>query len=278
MHGVNILDERSVVARKVLLDALEILGPHRRALVLVGAQAIHLHIGDGDMAVAPFTLDGDLAVDPRALASRPNLPKIMTAGGFVLTVRPGTWTLRGTEVHIDLLVPATLGGSGRRAARLGIHGSDAARKAVGLEATLVDNTLKRVMALNPRDHRGFDIRVAGPAALLVAKLHKIDERKDVPERLQSKDGLDVLRILRFAPPGSLAIALQTLATHDISSETTQTARKFLEELFAARDGIGSQMAVRASAGLEDADTIALSCEALARRVLKAWPALPLQGV
>jgi hypothetical protein len=39
-----------------------------------------------------------------------------------------------TEVQIDLLVPASMGGQGRRGARLGVHGAEVARKAIGLEA------------------------------------------------------------------------------------------------------------------------------------------------
>jgi len=35
-----------VIARRVLLDALEALGEHRDPTILVGAQAIYLHTGD----------------------------------------------------------------------------------------------------------------------------------------------------------------------------------------------------------------------------------------
>ena len=61
-------DPRYVRARRVLLDALEALEEHRDAIVLVGAQAIYLHTGEGDLAVSPFTLDADLALNPAALA------------------------------------------------------------------------------------------------------------------------------------------------------------------------------------------------------------------
>lgn len=37
------MDELYVLARRVLLDALEALGVHRDVCVLVGAQAIYLH-------------------------------------------------------------------------------------------------------------------------------------------------------------------------------------------------------------------------------------------
>ena len=47
------MDELYVIARRVLLDALDALGGHRDAVVLVGAQAIYLRVGEADLAVAP---------------------------------------------------------------------------------------------------------------------------------------------------------------------------------------------------------------------------------
>lgn len=43
------VDPEYVEARRVLLDALEALGPHRKAVVLVGAQAIYLRVGEGNL-------------------------------------------------------------------------------------------------------------------------------------------------------------------------------------------------------------------------------------
>ena len=60
-------DKIYVDARRALLDALEALGPNAKACVLVGAQAIYLHTGEADLAVAVRTKDGDLAIDPRSL-------------------------------------------------------------------------------------------------------------------------------------------------------------------------------------------------------------------
>lgn len=243
MLGANVRDPQYVAARRVLLDALESLGTHRRAVVLVGAQAIYLHVGEGDLAVAPYTTDGDLAIDPRGLDDAPKLAETLRAAGFTLAVRPGSWSMSG--VQIDLLVPASMGGPGRRGARLGPHGNDVARKASGLEAAVVDHDLVRVSALEPSDHRGFDIAVAGVAALLVAKLHKISERKDDKTRRQDKDGLDVLRLLRHASTSHLARRLGILAGNVIAGEVTRQAREHLRDLFADRDAAGTQMAVRA---------------------------------
>jgi len=268
MRGARIPDPEYVAARRVLLDALAALGSHRKAVVLVGAQAIYLHVGEGDLAVSPYTTDGDLAIDPRELDDEPALAATLEAAGFELTVRPGTWTM--AEVQIDLLVPTALGGPGRRGARLGVHGSEVARKATGLEAALVDRARVHVASLDPADLRSFDVSVAGVAALMVSKLHKIAERKDAPDRLQYKDGLDTLRLLRFAETAHLAATLKRLVAHPVAGGVTQQARVFLEELFGDRRSIGVQMAVRASVGLEDEAAIALSCEVLARRLLDAW--------
>lgn len=169
MRGDVVPDPLFVAARRVLLDALYALGPHRESIILVGAQAIYLHIGEGDLAVSPFTTDGDLTIDPRILGDAPELSSVLEAAGFELTVRPGTWTL--AEVPVDLLVPASLGGPGRRGARLGVHGNHVARKASGLEAAVMDHAPIRIPALDPTDPRELDVNVAGIAALLVAKLH-----------------------------------------------------------------------------------------------------------
>ena len=268
MSGAKAPEPEYVAARRVLLDAFEALGTHRKAVVLVGAQAIYLQVGEGDLAVTPYTTDGDLAIDPRELDDEPELASTLQAAGFELTVRPGTWSM--TEVQIDFMVPASLGGPGRRGARLGVHGTEFARKAAGLEAAVVDHALVRVGALDPADARAFDVRVAGVAGLMVAKLHEIAERKGAPDRLQDKDGLDVLRLLRFAEMTHLARTLEQLAADPLAGDVTRNARALLQEHFGDRKGIGAQMAVRASVGLEDEAAIAISCEALARRLLDAW--------
>lgn len=87
--------------------------------------------------MAPFTSDGDLALNPNVLDDEPLLAQVFLAAGFKLAVKPGTWTR--SDVQIDLMVPEALGGSGRRSARLGPHGTEVARKAKGLEAALVDS-------------------------------------------------------------------------------------------------------------------------------------------
>lgn len=261
-------DSAYVAARRVLLDAIEALTAHLDALVLVGAQAIYLHTGEGDLAVAPYTTDADIAFDPAALAPEPALEKTMLAAGFVLGTEPGIWFGVGA-VEIDLLVPETVGGGGRRGARLGTHGNRAARKARGLEAVLVDNTPMEIHALEGSDDRRFEIAVAGPAALLVAKLHKLAERQDAVDRLQDKDALDVLRLLRETGTKTLAATMRELLADERSTQVAHESIDQLRALFGADGSAGSQMAARAAQPLEDPATIAASVAALSADLLRA---------
>ena len=137
---------------------------------------------------------------------------------------------------------------GTERAGLGVHGTEVARKATGLEAAIVDHSLHRIAALDPADTRAFDVPVAGVASLMIAKLHKIAERKDVLERRQDKDGLDVLRLLRFADTDHLAGTLTKLAANPVAGKVTRDARDLLKDLFGERGASGAQMAVRASVG------------------------------
>ena len=66
-------DQRTISAREGLLDAVEALGPHGEAVILVGAQAVYVHTGEVDagFAVSPFTYDADIALDPALLGNDP---------------------------------------------------------------------------------------------------------------------------------------------------------------------------------------------------------------
>jgi len=263
-------DQVYVAARRALLDALDAFGPQAAAMVLVGAQAIYLHTGGAEVAVAMQTRDGDLAVDPRRLRDRPTLEAAMVAAGFRLSVNPGIWLSGETGAQVDLLVPESLAfGMGRRGARVPGHGANSARRVVGLEAAIADNDVRVLTALDPLDRRAVKVRVAGPAALLVAKLHKVGERRDTPARLVDKDALDIYRILVSASTPTLAAALRGLLADPISAPVTGMAVTYLGELFGAASGIGSRMAARAVVPLMDGDTIAQSSAVLAQDLLEA---------
>lgn len=264
-------DELYAVAREVLLDALEALGAHRSSIVLAGAQAIYLRTGEADLAVAPYTTDGDLVVDPSVLGKIPPLERALGGAGFVpdSASSVGIWktsrptTAGNTVVAVDLLVPSSVSpGKGRRDARLEGHAPRTARIVNGLEGALIDHDEMVITALNDSDARKLRLRVAGPAGLLVAKAFKIHERKDGVDRLRDKDALDVLRLLRGTELDELIERFQRLLADELSGTVTTQGISHLGELFRDAKALGAQMAARAVGTLEDAEEIAASCAAL----------------
>jgi hypothetical protein len=65
-------DDLMVIARRVLLDALDAPSDDRDAQVLIGAQAIYLHTRATAVALRETTKDSDLALDRRRLSDHPD--------------------------------------------------------------------------------------------------------------------------------------------------------------------------------------------------------------
>lgn len=268
-----------VAARSVLLDALTSLAPHGKAVIVVGAQAVYLRTGGGELdgAIAPYTTDGDLALDPTLLGDVPELEESMQQAGFTLAA-PGVWhSLRNVAgrdvvIPVDLIVPeAASTGEGGRGARLGVHGHRAARRAVGLEASLIDHSPMAVPALNPTDGRTIMVEVAGPPALLVAKAHKIHDRLagGRPDRLIDKDAADVYRIMQTTRGPEVATTLRELCAVPGSATETENALDYLRELFGRRAGHGVAMAQRALRLAIDEAQVATLCVAFIEQILVA---------
>lgn len=261
-----------VQARRALLDALEALGVHRRSVVLVGAQAVYLRTGAADVALAEFTTDADLAIDPRSLTSAPLVERAMTAGGFTrdpANANPGAW-ISSQGIAVDLMVPDRLAGRGRRGVTAPPHDRGAMRRTVGLEAALVDHGLMPVAAMESADHRRFDVQVAGSAALLVAKLHKVAERLGDASRSQDKDAHDIYRLLRAAETADLVTNLRMLVQDDLGGSVTVSALTLLKELFAdGPSAPGAFMAGRAEEGIGDPIQTALASSILAADIVAA---------
>ena len=89
-----------VLARRVLLDALEALYDQRDARVLIGAQAIYLHTGAVATALPATTKDSDLAIDRRRLSDHPLLEDAMSRAGSTLGKDPGSW-LGPMDIPVD---------------------------------------------------------------------------------------------------------------------------------------------------------------------------------
>jgi hypothetical protein len=185
----------------------------------------------------------------------------MNGAGFHLSrvhghVEPGVWLAEATAdgkeflVPVDLIVPeGAATGGGRRGAeeRLGVHGKRAARHALGLEAALVDHSPMTVRALDPADGRAIEVEVAGAAALLVAKAHKLHDRvsENRAARVDDKDAADVIRVMQTTSPGDVGATFRTLCDHPIAGGPSREALAYLDELFGRRARPGIEMAGRA---------------------------------
>jgi hypothetical protein len=262
----NLINE----AKVALFEVLDALGPHRHSLILVGAQAIYQHTGNFDLAVAEFTRDSDLVIDVNNLEDSPEISALLKRSGFYQSDggNPGQWLSR-SGIPIDLMAPDSLVKGGERSADLAPHHKMTARRTVGLEAAIVDHIMMEIVS--PDDPTKFIVmKVAGPAALLVAKAHKIYERKDSVKRTQDKDALDIYRLLIAFETEELLPGFTLILNNSISSKTTSVALKYIEELFTlGSQPIGSLMVRRAVSTLGEADQIAQSVTILVNELLQA---------
>ena len=262
-----------VQARSALLDALDALEDHRDSVVVIGAQAIYLHTGSAQVALAEATKDSDLALDVRSLGDDPRIEVAMERANFRRNPesnQPGAW-VSPTGIPVDLMVPEALAGKGgRRGARIPPHASNATRRAAGLEAAVVDNAEMDIPALSFSDSRVYRAKVAGPAALLVAKLHKLGERQDTPTRLVDKDAHDIYRILVAIQTEDLAARLRQLQTDDLAGHVTNVGIDYLNQFFATGpNAIGSMMAGRAETGVGDPLVVSASVAALSEDLVRS---------
>jgi hypothetical protein len=264
------VDDLYLRSRRALLDALVALEDQREGLILVGAHAIYVYTGEADVPIATRTKDSDIAIDPALLRDTPLLEEAMGAGDFVRKEdgpQPGEW-LSADGIPVDLLVPSSMvPARGRRSVQIPPHSKLAARKVAGLEAAVVDNRVLRVGALDPADERRREVKVAGPAALCVAKAHKLGERRSEPGRLVAKDAHDVYRLLRAIDTEEVVDGFVRLRDDDRSREVAERAQAYLSELFERPDSVGSAMAGEAEGLVGDPQIVAASVSALVADLL-----------
>lgn len=127
-----------------------------------------------------------------------------------------------------------------------------------------------IASLERDDDRSVVMSVAGPAALLVAKVHKIAERTGTSDRISDKDALDVLRLLQATETATLAARLVDLADDTVCAEVATEAVSQLAPLFGSLDAVGISMAVRAARAEAEADMISASFTMLVSDLLAAY--------
>ena len=118
--------------------------------------------------------------------------------------------------------------------------------------------------------RAYVMNVAGPAALLVAKVHKLIDRigADDNRRINSKDAFDVFRLLQAVEIVELIADLNILATAEISAEVTDEAMASFHGLFGTSNAVGTQLVADHVAGIENTDVIVASSVALSEALIE----------
>ena len=137
----------------------------------------------------------------------------------------------------------------------------------GLEAALVDNEVHEIVGFDTADDRIVRLRVAGPAALLVAKVIKIEERRDNPGRHQPKDGLDVLRLLQATSTEAMAQRLADLARDPLAGAVTTAGIDALQRDGRDAAGLIARLAGVGVGNLADPDTVRGSVAVLIEELL-----------
>ena len=259
------IDPVTVGSRRGLLDVLDALQLHLPSIIICGAQAIYLQTGNWRIRVAASTKDADIALDVRTLAGEPLVGTIMLDIGFQPDNNwPGTHRRASDQAVVDILVAESQAGRpSRRAAKLDVQGDKVATRTVGLEPVLVDNDVMAVGSLESGDPRIFEVRVAGPAAMLVAKAHKIAERDRSKRALSDKDATDVYRILDKVSVESLDTRFRLLVSIEVSRAATKVGLELFKQLFGQEDALGVEMAVRNLSGVanEEETRVSLFAEA-----------------
>ena len=83
------------------------------------------------------------------------------------------------------------------------------------------------------------------------------------------DALDVYRILRTTEPRDLADRMKSLRQSDLASDVTISALESFSTLFSSTGAPGTQMVLRATAGLEPQEETARSAVVLAENLMAA---------
>lgn len=260
-------------ARKALLDTLEALEIHLDALVLVGAQAVYLHTTDFDSEVAPATFDADFAIDVASLQTKPDIEFILTDNDFIYAENgnPGQW-LSPEGIPVDIMVPKKISGrpGNGRSARLEGHANKSVRVTEGLEGCVVSNSMMEIASLVPGDSRKFNLKVANPSSIIIAKSFKIAEHLRANRRIENKDSFDIFRLLAHVPIQNLVAQFEVLISNDLSRETTLKGLKYFENLFTANVDAPGILAIGASVqGLGNVQIRKASAFTLSKELLNA---------
>lgn len=255
------LEPEIVSSRQALIDVIIGLSEHGEALTVLGGHAVTEVTRNVPSLPPPDTTrDGDLGVIPQLLTSDPRIPERMLELGYeqARPERPGVWSpiaQRERSIHardsVDLIAPMSLSRDGMtsrraiRSARVGDHGTSVSATA-GTELSVVDRHRATLRAFD--SDASVETYIAGPAALLCAKAHKIHDRMKPSElernsqRLRPKDFADVYRLLHVITGDDARSVFQRGIEDPRVSEAVETGQRHLLTLLSDAEYCASMIA------------------------------------
>ena len=177
---------------------------------------------------------------------------------------------RHQDIAVDLMVVPHQAGTTKAQARAAVlepHEKLTARIARGLEPALLDNERVDIAALETPDLRRFRLRVAGPAALLTAKVIKIGERLDKQQtahRLKEKDALDAFRLLQAVDTSDL---VRGIRSHEAEAHAAAGSFEDIERLRVNGSTVEGRLAMLASSAAQGDPAVAPAFEVLVNELL-----------
>jgi hypothetical protein len=265
-------------SRQVILDVLNALGAHRDSLTLVGAHALYQFTGRSELGIVEYTTDADFSITPSLVAQTPRIEVALEANGFTRPGDVGRWK-SPSGIFVDLMVPEAVAGERRRknsrSAVLDGHGPRVSRRTKGIEGALIDRAWMVLGGIEEGSDLVVETWVAGPAALLVAKSHKIAERLGDGNRLRDKDALDVFRLFQAVSTHDFVERFELLINSDVAQAVTLEALRYVGHLFGDPDAPGVLMAKRLGDEVSAGEFIATSLVLLANDLLDHLEAVHL---
>jgi hypothetical protein len=247
-------------SRRLLIDTIRALSDFSDGLTVVGAHAVHVWVQDA-LGPVPMqaTRDADVAVNPAFVTSDPKLLEVMGGIGVepAFPDRPGVYGYAVDKelpflgrATIDLIVPEAYAGPGRRAARIAGQ-KRAAGRATGLELAVWDRR-RRTLAAIDGPAATVEAWVAGPAALLVAKSHKVHERlaqlATRPDRLRPKDSGDIALLMMVSQPNDVRdVMVSQSKEHPEIAAVVCDAARWLVDMYSDPAGVLRRQAADALA-------------------------------
>lgn len=236
--------ETNDICRMVARTLLSGIGPWGERCALFGGLIPGLLVPEPPSLLAPHigTRDVDLALRIAALGDEREMYRTLKQNLTRIGLRQSSDTsfewrrsVESVEVVVELFVPVDDPAQGGKVQRKAIEQSGSGLTALGIYGLeLIERDIERVPDTGPLldglGIKSIDLRVCGPAMLLALKAWALTDRN------KTKDGYDVVWMLKALEPGAIAARFRDAGLHQTEFGIQAIAR--LESCFLSPDHTG----------------------------------------